>query len=77
MEGGAKLQKPQLKGLFMAQTRLHLTIAIGVSIFAGILKYMHNRHKKKVVADFYANYDIEKEFNIMVKKGVFDSVKSV
>lgn len=60
----------------MAQTRRNIILAIGASLFAGLLKYMHNLHKKKVVADFYANYDIEKEFNIMVEKGVFQSVES-
>nr|CAD7592678.1 unnamed protein product [Timema genevievae] len=72
----AKLPKPQLKGLLAASIKFHLPIAIFVSIASGIaFKFLVCEPRKQRYAEFYKNYDIDKEFERMKQAGVFQSVR--
>ncbi|XP_017771568.1 PREDICTED: cytochrome c oxidase subunit 6C-1 [Nicrophorus vespilloides] len=72
----ANVKKPVLRGLLHSQIKRNLGAAIVLSIVSGIaLKYLVNEPRKAQYAEFYKTYDIEKEFNEMRNKGVFDSCK--
>ncbi|RZC36257.1 cytochrome c oxidase subunit 6C-1, partial [Asbolus verrucosus] len=70
----SKVVKPQLRGLLHNQIRMNLIVA-GVMCFAAAVaqKVFVNDNRKKVYGEFYKNYDIEKEFDRMRNKGLFDS----
>ncbi|XP_066139400.1 cytochrome c oxidase subunit 6C-like [Euwallacea fornicatus] len=70
----AKLPKPQLRHLLHNTIKKNLIlVGISITVVAAYVKYVHNDGRKQRYADFYKTYDIEKEFNIMRKKGLFDS----
>ncbi|KAL3286929.1 hypothetical protein HHI36_001414 [Cryptolaemus montrouzieri] len=73
-EAVKKLPKPIMRDLLMRQIRRNL---IGCFIFCSVavaaVKIGINDRKKKAYSDFYQNYDIDKEFHKMRKKGLFDS----
>lgn len=68
-----EIPKPKMRGLLKAQIQRNLTIAITLAGLAVCTKYYFNLRKKKRFADFYANYDIDKEFQDMAAKGLFQS----
>lgn len=69
-----KAAKPQLKGLLRKDIKRNLIITFVITGFVGTIwkTCFANKHKQ-MYADFYKNYDIDKEFNTMRKKGLFDS----
>ncbi|XP_044263864.1 cytochrome c oxidase subunit 6C-1-like [Tribolium madens] len=70
----SKAAKPQLRGLLHNQIKRNLIVAIGMCITAAVAqKIFVNDHRKQVYAEFYKNYDINKEFNRIRNKGLFDS----
>nr|CAD7203650.1 unnamed protein product [Timema douglasi] len=72
----AKLPKPQLRGLLASSIKFHLPIAIVVSIASGVaFQFLVCEPRKRRYAEFYKNYDIDKEFERMKQAGVFQSVR--
>nr|CAD7267142.1 unnamed protein product [Timema shepardi] len=70
----AKLPKPQLRGLLASSIKFHLPIAIVVSIASGVaFQFLVCEPRKRRYAEFYKNYDIDKEFERMKQAGVFQS----
>lgn len=69
-----EIPKPKLRGFLQAQIRRNFIIGVVLAGLAGSTKYYFNLQKKKRYADFYANYDIDKEFEEMAGKGLFQSV---
>lgn len=72
-----KLPKPVMRGLLRKQIGRNLVGAFFVT--AGtvmIYKIMVNNVRAEQYADFYRNYDIDKEFEKMRKRGQFDSCSS-
>ncbi|KAG8310501.1 cytochrome c oxidase subunit 6C [Homalodisca vitripennis] len=66
--------KPQLRRLLETNIKRNLTIAIGLSFVAGAAyKWGVLEARKKKYAEFYKNYDADKEFERMKKAGVFQS----
>ncbi|KAG5872968.1 hypothetical protein JTB14_027647 [Gonioctena quinquepunctata] len=52
----------------------NIIAAAGVATVAAVLqKVFINDEKKRVYAEFYRSYDIEKSFNQIRNKGLFDS----
>lgn len=70
-----EIPKPKLRGLLTTQIKRNFIGAVICTCLGGSIKYYFNLQKKKRYADFYANYDIDKEFDEMVKTGVFQSIK--
>ncbi|XP_023027289.1 cytochrome c oxidase subunit 6C [Leptinotarsa decemlineata] len=69
-----KAAKPQLRGLLQSQIKVNILLAAGVATAAAVLqKVFVNDERKRVYAEFYKNYDIEKAFNQIRNKGLFDS----
>ncbi|XP_019873236.1 cytochrome c oxidase subunit 6C-like [Aethina tumida] len=69
-----KSNKPQLRGLLQNQIKKNLALAVGMCFVAAVAqKIWINDERKKVYAEFYKNYDIEKAFNTIRNKGLFDS----
>ncbi|XP_018568105.1 cytochrome c oxidase subunit 6C-like [Anoplophora glabripennis] len=69
-----KASKPQLRGLLQSQIRRNIIVAATVAAAAAVVqKFLYNDGRIKVYADFYKNYDIEKAFNQIRNKGLFDS----
>ncbi|KAL3286957.1 hypothetical protein HHI36_001443 [Cryptolaemus montrouzieri] len=74
MSAAKALPKPQLRGLLRSQIKKNLIIASVLSISVVIAqKIFVNDERKRVYAEFYKNYDINKEFEKMKAKGLFDS----
>ncbi|XP_044262497.1 cytochrome c oxidase subunit 6C-like [Tribolium madens] len=73
-EETAKIPKPKMRGLLQAQIKRNL-ILTGISCtIAGLyMKFIFGNGRKKAYADFYKNYDINKEFHRIRRKGLFDS----
>ncbi|XP_066253476.1 cytochrome c oxidase subunit 6C-like [Euwallacea similis] len=70
----AKLPKPQLRHLLHSSIKRNLIlVGISISVATVYMKYVQNDGRKQKYADFYKTYDIEKEFEIMRKKGLFES----
>ncbi|XP_013874581.1 cytochrome c oxidase subunit 6C [Austrofundulus limnaeus] len=70
------LPKPVMRGLLDKRMRFHVAVGAVLSIAAVIaFKYGVVERRKKAYADFYKNYDLEKEFNAMREAGVFESVR--
>ncbi|XP_077283448.1 cytochrome c oxidase subunit 6C-like [Arctopsyche grandis] len=68
------IAKPQLRGLLNSAIKKHLSIAIVFSLTTAVLwKTVVADPRRKKYADFYRDYDAEKEFEIMKSKGVFQS----
>lgn len=77
-EAVAKPTKPQLRGLFHAQLKRNLITTFVLVAGCGVSFYLlHNRRQKNAVAEFYKNYDIDKEFDIMRGKKLFESCNVV
>lgn len=73
-EAVAKQTKPQLRGLFHAQLRTNLITTFALVAGSGITFYLlHNRRHKNRIAEYYKNYDIDKEFDEIRSKGLFQS----
>ncbi|CAG9836327.1 unnamed protein product [Diabrotica balteata] len=76
MAGGevSKTTKPQLRGLLAGQIKWNIIIATTTAVAAAIAqKVFVNDQRKKDYAEFYRTYDIEKSFNQIRNKGLFDS----
>ncbi|CAH1112197.1 unnamed protein product [Psylliodes chrysocephalus] len=76
MAGGevSKVSKPQLRGLLAGQIKKNILFAAGVATLAAVIqKVFVNDAKKNQYAAFYKTYDIEKSFNQIRNKGLFDS----
>jgi len=68
------IAKPKLRGLLASSIKLNLLSAIVLGTIATIAtKIWFNDARKEVYGKFYKNYDINKEFEKMRKKGLFDS----
>lgn len=77
-EAVAKHAKPQLRGLFHAQLRRNLITAGVLVVGTGVAFYcLQNRRHKSRVAEFYKNYDIDKDFDEMKRKKLFESCNVV
>ncbi|ENN71775.1 cytochrome c oxidase subunit 6C-like [Dendroctonus ponderosae] len=71
------LPRPQLRGLLRSSIKRNLiSVAITITTAAVLMKFVHNDGRKTAYAEFYKNYDIDKEFERMRKKGLFDSCPS-
>ncbi|XP_076339201.1 cytochrome c oxidase subunit 6C-1-like [Tachypleus tridentatus] len=71
-----KISKPQLRGLLRSSLRKHLAIVGVLSISAALAwKYTVAESRKKRYAEFYKNYDAEKDFERMRQAGVFQSCR--
>ncbi|MBN3298146.1 cytochrome c oxidase subunit 6C [Amia ocellicauda] len=69
------LAKPIMRGMLAKRLRIHLPIALGLSIFVGaMVKFTVTEPRKRSYAEFYKNYDAMKEFEAMREAGVFQSV---
>jgi cytochrome c oxidase subunit 6c len=69
-----KLPKPQLRGLLASSMKFHLPAAFTLSAVATVLfKMFYVDDRKAKYAQFYKNYDAEKDFERMRKAGVFKS----
>nr|CAI5842771.1 unnamed protein product [Callosobruchus analis] len=72
-----KLPKPQLRSLLHSQIKRNLLLAgISVLIAGCYMRFVYGDGRKKAYANFSRDYDIEKEFERMRKKGLFDSCDS-
>ncbi|XP_008319423.1 cytochrome c oxidase subunit 6C [Cynoglossus semilaevis] len=70
------LPKPVMRGLLARRLKLHLPIAFVLAIGSAIaFKYTVTEPRKQAYADFYKNYDSDKEFNAMKEAGIFESVQ--
>ncbi|KDR10921.1 cytochrome c oxidase subunit 6C [Zootermopsis nevadensis] len=69
-----KIPKPQLRGLLASSLKFHLPAAIAVSAVTTVLfKIFWVDRRRARYAEFYKNYDAEKDFERMRKAGVFKS----
>jgi cytochrome c oxidase subunit 6c len=69
-----KIPKPQLRGLLASSMKFHLPAALALSAVATVLfKIFYVDARKVKYAEFYKNYDAEKDFERMRKAGVFKS----
>ncbi|XP_049818864.1 cytochrome c oxidase subunit 6C-like [Aethina tumida] len=69
-----KLQKPQMHGILATRIKRNLIIVlINTTLGAVAFHRFYIERRKKKYRDFYANYDIEREFSRMHARGVFDS----
>ncbi|XP_030759517.1 cytochrome c oxidase subunit 6C [Sitophilus oryzae] len=71
------LKRPQLRGLLHSAIKRNLII-IGVTLVTAgtAFQIFHNDARKQKYAEFYKNYDIDKECEEIRKKGLFDSCPS-
>ncbi|VVC91332.1 cytochrome c oxidase subunit 6C [Leptidea sinapis] len=68
------ITKPQMRGLLTSAIKRHLIISFTLAGISGVLwKTLVGDARKKRYAEFYRNYDAEKEFEEMRKKGIFQS----
>ncbi|BET00350.1 Cytochrome c oxidase subunit VIc [Nesidiocoris tenuis] len=73
-EVATKLEKPQLRRLLESQIKKNLAISIGLAILGGVaFQHFVCDARKQRYADFYKNYDAEKEFQRMKAAGLFQS----
>ncbi|CAH1365140.1 hypothetical protein MTP99_001433 [Tenebrio molitor] len=69
-----KIPKPQMRGLLNAQIKRNLALTAVTCTLAGLyMKFIFGNGRKNVYAEYYKNYDIEKEFHRIRRKGLFDS----
>ncbi|XP_074030645.1 cytochrome c oxidase subunit 6C-like [Leptinotarsa decemlineata] len=69
-----KLPKPQMRSLLHSQIKRNLFwCGISVLIAGSYMRFVFGDGRKRVYAEFYKNYDAEKEFHRIRKKGLFDS----
>ncbi|KAJ8925888.1 hypothetical protein NQ315_009740 [Exocentrus adspersus] len=70
----SKVSKPQLRGLLQSQIKKNLILAIAVASAAAVAqKFLLNDRRKNRYAEFYKSYDIDKSFEQIRSKGLFDS----
>jgi len=70
------LAKPQMRGLLTAQIKKHLIVASALSVATMLAyKYAVAEPRKAVYAEFYRNYDVEKEYGRMREAGIFTAVR--
>ncbi|CAG2178453.1 unnamed protein product [Oppiella nova] len=69
-----RIPKPVLRGHAQRYVRRHLFAAIGLS-FAGAIawKYLVAEPRKRRYAEFYKNYDVEKEEKRLISLGLYDN----
>ncbi|XP_057663368.1 cytochrome c oxidase subunit 6C-like [Diorhabda carinulata] len=69
-----RIPKPQMRGLLHSLIKKNLILTgISVLIAGGYMRFVYGDGNKRAYANFYLNYDAEKEFHTMRKKGLFDS----
>ena len=72
MSAAGKLAKPQMRGMLVATIKKTIAEATVLSIITGtIIWWNFGRQRKINYAEFYKNYDAEKDFKRMWKSGVF------
>ncbi|KAJ3648650.1 hypothetical protein Zmor_020438 [Zophobas morio] len=70
----SKLPKPQMRRLLYGQIRKNLILTgISVTIAGLYMRLVFGDGNKREYAEFYKNYDINKEFHRIRRKGLFDS----
>ncbi|XP_072385874.1 cytochrome c oxidase subunit 6C-like [Diabrotica undecimpunctata] len=68
------LPKPQMRGLLHSTIKRNLILTgITVVLSGCYMRFIYGDGNKRAYANFYLNYDAEKEFTRMRKKGLFDS----
>ncbi|XP_063369937.1 cytochrome c oxidase subunit 6C [Cydia amplana] len=68
------LSKPVMRGLLNASIKRNLIISLALAAVSGVaFKQLVGTERKRKYAEFYRNYDAEKEFEEMKKKGLFQS----
>ncbi|XP_063388243.1 cytochrome c oxidase subunit 6C [Cydia fagiglandana] len=68
------VSKPVMRGLLNASIKRNLIISLALAAVSGIaFKQLVGTERKRKYAEFYRNYDAEKEFEEMKKKGLFQS----
>ncbi|KAJ8925889.1 hypothetical protein NQ315_009741 [Exocentrus adspersus] len=73
-EVSPKVAKPQLRGLLHTQIKKNLLLTgISVVVAAVYMRFVFGDQRKRNYAEFYKNYDIDKEFDRMRNKGLFES----
>ncbi|RZC33261.1 COX6C domain containing protein [Asbolus verrucosus] len=73
-EEAGKIPKPLMRGMLHSQIKRNLIITGINCILAGCyMKFIFGNGRKAKYAEFYKNYDIDKEFERMRVKGLFDS----
>ncbi|CAG2116190.1 unnamed protein product [Medioppia subpectinata] len=71
---GGRIPKPVLRGHAHAFVRRHLFISIGLSLVGAIAwKYAVAEPRKRTYAEFYKNYDVEKEEQRLIALGLYDN----
>jgi len=74
MSAVAKIAKPVMRGMHVAQIKKNLIIATGVATAATTAWYLLiNKPRKDAYRNFYANYDAEADFQRMKALGVLQS----
>ncbi|XP_076259899.1 cytochrome c oxidase subunit 6C-2-like [Rhynchophorus ferrugineus] len=69
-----KIPKPQLHGLSVRRAKLWILSSLINGVLGALaFQLFYINPKKKLFRDFYENYVIEKEFETMMNKGLFDS----
>ncbi|CAH1118686.1 unnamed protein product [Phaedon cochleariae] len=69
-----KLKKPQMHGLATKAAKSMVAKALLSAGLAGLMFHQfYMERKKRIYRNFYENYDIEKEFERIRSKNVFDS----
>ncbi|XP_063542760.1 cytochrome c oxidase subunit 6C [Cydia strobilella] len=68
------VSKPVMRGLLNASIKRNLFISLALAAVSGVaFKQLIGTERKRKYAEFYRNYDAEKEFEEMKKKGLFQS----
>ncbi|XP_061724067.1 cytochrome c oxidase subunit 6C-like [Cydia pomonella] len=68
------VSKPVMRGLLNSSIKRNLTVALTLAAISGVaFKQLVGNERKRKYAEFYRNYDAEKEFEEMRKKGLFQS----
>ncbi|XP_063629012.1 cytochrome c oxidase subunit 6C [Cydia splendana] len=68
------VSKPVMRGLLNASIKRNLIISLALAAVSGVaFKQLVGTERKRKYAEFYRNYDAEKEFEEMKKKGLFQS----
>ncbi|KOB68709.1 Cyclope [Operophtera brumata] len=66
--------KPQMRGLLNSAIKRNIYVALAFAAVSGVaFKELIGTSRKRKYAEFYRNYDAEKEFEEMRKKGLFQS----
>merc|ERR1712243_128422 len=72
----SRLAKPKMRGLLTDQIKKHLLVSTVLSVLSAYAyKVMVGDPRKQTYAEFYRNYDVEKEFEKMREAGIFTSCR--